>query len=183
MEETMRVALLVLLSIASFWTRAEGGCPPGQYPIGGQGVQGCAPIPGGGGAGAAPSAPRATGKWETRWGAIAEDSSANARGVPLATGVSESKRSKRDAEKVAVGQCRAGGGLKCEVTATYNNQCIAVADPKPRSQGGPGGNSSTYSAGTAEQAKGLAMKACSVAEDSGCSITYSACSMSEFKAF
>lgn len=45
----MRVALLVLLSVASFWARAEGGCPPGQYPIGGQGVQGCAPIPGAGG--------------------------------------------------------------------------------------------------------------------------------------
>ncbi|TGS15267.1 DUF4189 domain-containing protein, partial [Mesorhizobium sp. M1C.F.Ca.ET.187.01.1.1] len=25
---------------------AEGRCPPGQYPIGGQGVGGCAPIPG-----------------------------------------------------------------------------------------------------------------------------------------
>ncbi|WP_421567375.1 DUF4189 domain-containing protein [Stenotrophomonas sp. PD6] len=179
----MRIALIFGLLVTSFHAFAEGACPPGQYPVGGQGVQGCAPIPGGGGAGAAPSAPRATGKWETRWGAIAEDSSANVRGVPLATGVSESKRSKREAEKVAVEQCRAGGGLKCEVTATYNNQCIAVADPMPRSQGGPGGRSSTYSAGTAEQAKDLAMKGCSVAENSGCSITYSACSMSEFKAF
>lgn len=24
---------------------AEGNCPPGYYPVGGQGVQGCAPIP------------------------------------------------------------------------------------------------------------------------------------------
>jgi hypothetical protein len=173
-------ALLLLAPLAAF---AEGSCPPGQYPVGGQGVQGCAPIPGGGGSAAGTSSPRATGKWETRWGAIAEDSSANARGVPLATGVSESKRSKREAGKVAIEQCRAGGGLKCEVTATYHNQCIAVADPKPRSQGGTGGKSSTYSAGTAEQAKELAMKGCSVAENSGCSVTYSACSMSEFKAF
>ena len=27
---------------------AEGNCPSGYYPVGGQGVQGCAPIPGGG---------------------------------------------------------------------------------------------------------------------------------------
>jgi len=27
--------------------RADGRCPPGQYPVGGQGVGGCAPIPGG----------------------------------------------------------------------------------------------------------------------------------------
>lgn len=126
---------------------------------------------------------RPTGKWETRWGALAEDSSANSRGVPLSTGVSESRRSKREAEKVAMEQCRLGGGKACRVTATYHNQCIAVADPKPLSQGGTGGKSSIYSAGTVDQARGLALKGCSVAENSGCSITYSACSMSEFKAF
>lgn len=178
----MRLLTFALLLIAPLGAFAEGACPPGQYPIGGQGVQGCAPIPGGGGGTSTPE-PRATGKWETRWGAIAEDASADSRGVPLATGVSESKKSKREASKVAIEQCRAGGGQKCEVTATYNNQCIAVADPKPRSQGGPGGKSSVFSAGTAAQAKDLAIKGCSVAPNSDCSISYSACSMSEFKSF
>lgn len=48
---------------------AEGRCPPGQYPIGGQGVRGCAPMPGGG-AGSNGVSPRPTGRWETRWGAL-----------------------------------------------------------------------------------------------------------------
>lgn len=178
-----RLSIFTLLLAAPYGALAEGACPPGQYPIGGQGVQGCAPIPGAGGAAPTASTPRPTGKWETRWGALAEDSSANSRGVPLSTGVSESRRSKREAEKVAIEQCRLGGGKACRVTATYHNQCIAVADPKPLSQGGTGGKSSIYSAGTVDQARGLALKGCSVAENSGCSITYSACSMSEFKAF
>jgi hypothetical protein len=71
----MSIALLLLAPLGAF---AEGRCPPGQFPVGGQGMLGCAPIPGGSGAAAGPSAPRPTGKWETRWGAIAEDSSANA---------------------------------------------------------------------------------------------------------
>lgn len=45
---------------------AEGNCPPGMYPIGGQGVQGCAPIPGAAGASTSPSTPapaRPLGEW------------------------------------------------------------------------------------------------------------------------
>lgn len=42
----MRLAVFVLLTLVSFSAFAEGACPPGQYPIGGQGVVGCAPIPG-----------------------------------------------------------------------------------------------------------------------------------------
>lgn len=39
---------LLLAAVFQSAAFAEGGCPPGQYPIGGQGVQGCAPIPGAG---------------------------------------------------------------------------------------------------------------------------------------
>lgn len=42
----MRLFLLPLLYISVSTAHAEGGCPPGMYPIGGQVVQGCAPIPG-----------------------------------------------------------------------------------------------------------------------------------------
>lgn len=53
------IALICLsvLSIISSVAKAEGNCPPGYYPVGGQGVQGCAPIPnyGGGGGYAQPS--------------------------------------------------------------------------------------------------------------------------------
>lgn len=41
---------LMVLMVGTAWSidsaLAEGNCPPGFYPIGGQGVQGCAPIPG-----------------------------------------------------------------------------------------------------------------------------------------
>ena len=73
------LARTVVIGIAMLGTNvvfAEGGCPPGMYPIGGQGVQGCAPIPGaqGGGPGSsvsAPAPPRPTGEWITTWGALA----------------------------------------------------------------------------------------------------------------
>lgn len=83
------------------WTpiaKAEGNCPPGFYPVGGRGVQGCAPIPvagtGGGAAGRYTGKPshgpvaqnvgrycdrRTRRYWcvqaeaQHRWGAIAED--------------------------------------------------------------------------------------------------------------
>lgn len=174
----MKVVLTLMLCFASFAAFAEGRCPPGQYPVGGQGVGGCAPIPGGASGGAVSSVP--TGKWETRWGAIAEDSSANARGVPTATGASDSQKSKRDAERAAVAHCTKLGGQKCKVVGTYHNQCIAIADPKAPGQGG--GRSVTYRAETLELAQSEALKRCAdgAAE---CSIFYSACSMSEFREF
>lgn len=65
------ILLLVLFVLFPCAARAGGSCPPGQYPIGGEGVQGCAPVPGGG-AGENGASPRPTEKWEARWGAIAE---------------------------------------------------------------------------------------------------------------
>ena len=182
----MKWMVTLLLGLASFEALAEGRCPPGQFPVGGQGMLGCAPIPGasdGSSATAPVAAPRPTGKWETRWGALAEDASANERGVPLTTGVSESRKSKSEASKAAIAQCQSGGGLRCKVVTTYYNQCIAVADPKPPSQGGPGGKSIIYTAETAELAISEAMKRCSPPGTVQCSIAYSACSMSEFKKF
>lgn len=105
----MRALLLIAMLLAPLLASAEGRCPPGQYPIGDDRAPGCAPIPGAVGTAATPpSAP--TGKWETRWGSIAEDDSANSRGVPLVTGVSESRKSKRDANTAAIEQCKSGGG-------------------------------------------------------------------------
>lgn len=42
---------------------AEGNCPSGYYPIGGQGVSGCAPMSSG-----SSGAPQPSGQWDTRWG-------------------------------------------------------------------------------------------------------------------
>ena len=173
--------LLALLSSATV-AYAEGRCPPGQYPIGStQGVLGCAPIPGGDSGASASAAPVPSGRWEKRWGAIADDVSANARGVVGATGVSESRKSKPEAESVALEQCRVAGGQKCAVMFTYNNQCVALADP-PR--GTVNGKSVSAGAENVQIAKENALKRCS-AESNGanCSVVYSACSMSEFRSF
>lgn len=173
-------ALVALMSAASFSVRAEGSCPPGQYPIGGQGVQGCAPIPGAaGGQGATSSRP--TGKWETRWGAVAEDTSS------LSTGTAVSYKSKREAAAAAVKSCEQAGGRKCKLRVAYYNQCVAIADPTTESRqrlGGADSESIHAAAETLELAKSNALKLCQAAgRGQDCSIVYSACSMSEFRAF
>lgn len=66
---------------------AEGGCPAGSYPIGGQGVQGCAPIPSSGSSSS--EGPRPNGRWIKTWGALASApngaSGASVGGDPSAT--------------------------------------------------------------------------------------------------
>ena len=180
----MRVLLIAVMALASFSAYAEGVCPPGQYPIGGQGVVGCAPIPGGGGATQGASAPRPTGKWETRWGAVADDATSR----NLATGVSTSQKSKRAAVAAAIDDCKSAGGKSCKLRLAYYNQCVAIADPTMefvRSQPEGSLSSNNVSAAeTVERAKSNAMRDCEKAgSGQQCSIVYSACSMSEFKAF
>lgn len=179
---TMKNVLLVLvLVLASGVALAEGSCPPGSYPIGGQGVQGCAPIPGGGsGAAGDTRGPVATGKWETRWGAVADDSSAEVNGnVP--TGAAVSQKSQKAASSLALSRCAELGGRKCKVKLTYFNQCIAMADPVGDRL--PGAITVASRAKTVDLAKGNALQECRGARGQQCDIVYSACSMSEFKAF
>lgn len=170
---------LVLLAFPGY-AFAEGGCPPGQYPIGGQGVVGCAPIPGSGGASSGAAA-QPTGKWETRWGAIVEDQKPDPN-RPLATGYSVSQNSKRAAVRAATNQCKAHGGTKCELRIAYYDQCVALADPEPVNGRIPAGLVSSAShAATLEQARAMAMENCQAGSKGlACVISYSACSMSEF---
>lgn len=90
---------------------AEGRCPPGQYPIGGQGVGGCAPIPGGD-AGSGQTGPIQTGRWNKTWGAIAMASNGD-------VGVSVGKVRKADASNEALANCSQHGASDCKVTQTY----------------------------------------------------------------
>jgi hypothetical protein len=180
----MRLALLLTLSATAFFANAEGRCPPGQYPIGDERAPGCAPIPGAYGDAAGTSSPVPTGKWETRWGAIAEESAARDPGTPLATGVSESRKSEREATSAALEECKRVGGRKCSISITYHNQCVALADPTARQLSKGPGKSLGYRAETVDQAKTLALNACrSLDGGQECKIIYSACSMSEFKSF
>jgi hypothetical protein len=178
--EVKRIFCVILFLFISTEAFAEGGCPPGQYPVGGQGVQGCAPIPQ---SGSAIPASRPTGKWETRWGAIARDFSPTP-GARLAIGVAESQRTKKDASAVALAQCAEGGGNDCRVLLAYNNQCAALSGPVVSDLAAKGGI--TYAAGAPgiEEAKANSMRSCQgAAGGQRCTVVYSACSMAEFKSF
>lgn len=181
----MHKSLLIAVLFAMHATAsAEGRCPPGQYPVGGSdGVLGCVPIPGGTGAAAQPSAPVPTGKWESRWGAIAEDEDVPV-GAVTPTGVAVSRKSKRAAKDAALDACSQRGGRKCVVRLTYHDQCAVIADLT--SANGSGSSSVSYfaSAETTEKAELLGLKECAAANvGADCEIVYSACSMSEFKPY
>lgn len=149
--------------------------------MGGQGVQGCAPIPSSGPAIPAPSRP--TGKWDTRWGAIAQHRGPMSGGS-LPIGVSSSRRSKGEAVAEAMEQCRGMGGTQCEVVLSYHNQCAAMAGPEIGSV--PIENVvTTVASGPVEaETKVDALKNCASSNNGRrCLVIYSACSMSEFKPF
>ncbi|HEL3783342.1 TPA: DUF4189 domain-containing protein [Stenotrophomonas maltophilia] len=166
---------VILLAIAGLWSnsaRAEGNCPPGFYPIGGQGVQGCAPIPGAS-AGASVDAPAApAGEWMTRWGAIAES------GSSTLVGTSMGQSSKLDAERQAITRCQAEGAKDCRVSISYYNQCVAYVVPSSGR-----GKGSITSAVDKSTAIALAKEKCTDAQGGACAVAYSECSLPEFQNF
>lgn len=143
--------------------RGEGNCPQGYYPVGGGngGWAGCAPIPSSGGGQTPP--PDAGPQWAKRWGAIAIDDSVSRFG-----GV-EGYTSSRRAEKAAIAVCKKNGGTKrCKVLGgAYYNQCGSLAWGDSRFQ--------VYSAGTADEANGFAIQACSQ-QTTNCKVYYTGCS-------
>lgn len=155
--------LSFLLAVTEFlWgglVHAEGGCPPGSFPIGGRSVAACAPIPGYGNQ-QAPQLP--VPQWERRWGAIATDAP---KGV---IGVTVDKQSKREASEAAIGDCQQQGGVNCKIDVAYDNQCAVLI------VGAKGYN--TPNAPTVEEATELGMKTCREAGSTNCRVLYSACS-------
>ena len=149
------IALCVFLIAGSSW--AEGGsCPDGYYPIGGQGFQGCAPIP------TRENPPPDPGpQWVTRWGAIAYDATLGR------IGSIEDMPSKRKADKAALTQCKRKGGKSCKVIASYYNQCGAMAWGN--------GFFAAWRAPEREQAESNAINECSQGTGQ-CQVFYSGCS-------
>ena len=145
----------------TFDLRAEGGvCPLGYYPISSPGFTNCAPIPGGGNTGSRP-APRDEPVWKTRWLSIAFGKDG--------FGAATDRPSKREAEKVALAQCRGMGGTQCSINMTTSNQCIAVA------RGGV--TAPSASAYELNEAEDIALKECGKDKrNSNCELYYSACS-------
>jgi hypothetical protein len=147
--------------------RAEGRCPPGQYPVGGQGVQGCAPIPGYGahGGNGGHAAPVPSGEWLKTWGAIAGSPSTNLMGVSVG------EISKEEAERVALAKCAAEGDRNCKINLSYHNQCVAYVVPSS-GKGVP----YVVSAPTEAEALGDAILSCSDTGGGRCIRFYSECS-------
>lgn len=119
------VFLFSAMSMLCAETKAQS-CPPGYYPIGGAqaGWHGCAPMDGGISNESENNEPEQPEKaqevWEDRWGALA-----TANG---AMGQATSKRTKEEAEREAMADCRArAGSQQCKLKTAYYNQCIALS--------------------------------------------------------
>lgn len=145
---------------------AEGNCPPGSYPIGGQGAVGCAPISPGDDAStstnASPSQPAM--RWKKTWGAIAVDPVTGDMGTTIG------KFSEREAKREAIKLCKKHGAKTCEVMS-YHNQCGVVAWPsvvgaRITMQGGP----------SIDAASQKALSVCKEKAGSDCRIEYANCS-------
>lgn len=109
------ICMALFSIIISGTAHAEGNCPSGSYPVGGQGVQGCAPIPGGGGNQGAAS----NRTWKVV-GAIA----AGTNGV---VGTSFAKVFRGKIQENALEDCQKKGGTQCKLWFTYSEtECATV---------------------------------------------------------
>ncbi|WP_161808900.1 DUF4189 domain-containing protein [Stenotrophomonas daejeonensis] len=166
------LGLLAVYLITSFDVRAEGRCPPGQYPIGDSRAPGCAPIPGYGGQVGSTGeyvAPLPIGEWLKTWGAIAVSSTTNL------VGVSAGEMSKEDADSIALKKCGAEGDRNCRISISYENQCAAIAIPSSGK-----GQAYSASAATEEGAVSGAIESCSDTGGGKCVRFYSDCSKPVF---
>ncbi|QXH38748.1 DUF4189 domain-containing protein [Pseudomonas sessilinigenes] len=164
--------LLLLLALAfPAIAHAEGRCPAGQYPIGDQGVGGCAPIPGAGGS---PREQEPAGQWHKTWGAIASS------GATADAGVAVNRPSKESAEKFALSDCSRRGAPDCKVIFTYRNQCVAWMVPSSKdgtSRSGLG------SAKDPEEARIVAQQGCVDTGGKACQVVYEDCTKPVYEAF
>ncbi|MCH7294310.1 DUF4189 domain-containing protein [Acinetobacter higginsii] len=148
--------LLILTGVAwSTLALAEGGCPEGQFPQQYGTTMGCTTMNAGGNQPVAPV-------WADRWGAIANDT----KGI---FGIVSNLRSKRQAEKAAIEECRKRGGGACKVDYTYHNQCVAV--------GGNDAAANTASGPDLDEVKVRAVRNCEAQSNKKCIVFYSGCSM------
>ncbi|HGK7302245.1 TPA: DUF4189 domain-containing protein [Stenotrophomonas maltophilia] len=163
---------LILLALAAPASAlAEGRCPPGQYPVGGQGVGGCAPIPGGAGGDAAETAPRPIGYWIKTWGAIALSPKSGDMGAAVG------HKEKAAAVAEAQARCATYGAADCKVLTTYKNQCVAYATDTEKMKVKSG------TAASKEDATRVVMAACAKSGLNDCKVLYTDCFEPIFKSY
>jgi hypothetical protein len=161
----MNLFLLTILMGFGFTAvlHAEGGCPAGMIPYSGTDISSCGPMPPGYYQQLPSQAPTASPlRWESRWGAIATD------GTKGILGAATDAADKLSAEKKAMADCLAKGGLACKIQVSYANGCAAMIV----------GNRgfSTANGSTEDEAIRKSTKICSADGDTGCRIYYIACS-------
>ncbi|WP_205393920.1 DUF4189 domain-containing protein [Xanthomonas hydrangeae] len=172
-------SLIFLFALTPNFASAEGGCPAGQYPIGGQGAVACAPMPQNN---SQPKA-RPLGEWIKTWGAIAMGSIDSITSYGVTTG----KLSKAEAEADALIRCGSHGETNCRIGLSYRNQCAVVAEPHVNGKPFSEGYSAFIGASTVQEASGIALDKCNQANTefpgAKCAIVYNACSEPIFKKF
>jgi len=159
---------------------AEGACPPGQYPIGGQGAIACAPIPQGN---APQQQARPSGKWIKTWGAIAVGSIDSTTSYGVTTG----KLSKSVAEEDAMMRCASHGETNCKVGLAYENQCAVIVEPHINGKPFPTGFIRIVGRATVYEASKAALGICKednkATPEAKCEVVYDACSEPIFQKY
>lgn len=107
---------MLMAGALPFGALAEGNFPSGMYPIGGQGVQGCAPIP--------VSSTGSAYNNRPNWGQTVAGMVMDFRGD---TFISNSMRSRGKAKRAAIKECKAFGKGECSLVTLFEAQCVAVA--------------------------------------------------------
>jgi len=170
----MRLTLILIPTLACMIGNAgaEQGCPPGQYPIGGQGATACAPIPQ---ENQVQQQAVPNGEWVKTCGAIA----AGAIDSTTSYGVTTGKASKSEAEQDSLRRCASHGEDNCKVAFTYRNQCVAIAEPQINGLPLTSGAIRFAGAATVSQASSEAYKDCrkfnEITPVATCKIVYTAC--------
>jgi len=150
--------LAMAIMLVSAATRAEGGCPEGEYPQQGPGWQTCAPIPGYDSNQQAATRPL----MRDRWGAIATD------GKLGVLGSVNNADSEASARLNAFNDCRSKGGTRCELKSVYKNGCGAMS---------VGANGFATASGPTEMdALESSLRECRSDGDTRCQRYYSGCS-------
>ncbi|WP_127563745.1 DUF4189 domain-containing protein [Stenotrophomonas indicatrix] len=174
---SIRLCTLGFAFLGAHVAYAEGGCPPGSYPIGGQGVQGCAPIPGAGGGVSQQSPsppPRPLGEWIRTWGGVAVSPTTSDAGV------STGQLSKKAAERDAIAKCADSGARDCKVSVTYFNQCMSWVVPSGRTGNGRSG---IGTGPTLERAGEMAQGICQNDQPGACTVIHENCTEQIFKKY
>ncbi|WP_184410298.1 DUF4189 domain-containing protein [Xanthomonas translucens] len=166
-----KISIFMAAALFFSYAEAQTACPTGVTP----GSALCGPGPGAGYV--EPPPPTPSGEWETKWGAVASDTTGTGN-----IGVAEKKETKEDALKEALAQCQSLGGGKCKVDMWYANQCAAIASPYKNgspAKGNPASRSGKDVAAAQESATSVCMKYNASNVDS-CVIIYSGCSQPVF---